>query len=148
TAKASNRRPRPSSSTPRQKRRHRRHPPMVFAIKLTEEGMKSFDEEHFGPAPPGLNGKDYEEWWLSREAALAAIIPSHCMAFFGLPEVNSDSGLAFVHDGDDMAPSVAFVDSTSRTRVIPTPELVAKVGKYIHQEGDQPQWYKLAILGD
>ncbi|KAL1747548.1 hypothetical protein HDZ31DRAFT_80389 [Schizophyllum fasciatum] len=136
------------SAVKRAKRHRRRHPHMVFAIKLTDEGMKSFDEEHFGPAPPGLSGKAYEQWWLTRREALCIIIPRHCMNFFDLPKVNSDSGFAFVYDGEDIEPSVAFVDSTSRTRMIPTPELVAEVGKYIHQDGDQPKWYRLAMLGD
>ncbi|KAI5899386.1 uncharacterized protein SCHCODRAFT_01146793 [Schizophyllum commune H4-8] len=147
TSKTSDRRARSSGPipTPLHKKRRRR---LVYAIKLTEEGMRSFNEEHFGPPPAGLTEEQYETWWEKRQCSLSAIIPRHCIHRFNLHAANP-SLVTLIRDGNTLESAVAFADNSSRrTSALPSPQLVADVAKYMHQEGDRPQWYRFAKTGD
>ncbi|KAL1761731.1 hypothetical protein FB107DRAFT_244897 [Schizophyllum commune] len=136
TAASSRKRPRP-------RQRH-----MVYAIKLTEEGMKSFQEEHFGPPPAGLTEEQRRTWWRKRKCSLSVIIPRHCIHRFNLHAANP-SLVSFTREGNILESVVAFADNSSRrTSALPSPQLVAEVAKYMHQEGDKAQWYRFAKTGD
>lgn len=120
----------------------------VYAIKLSDEGMKAFDEEHFQTTPKGSTEEEVKEWWASRRSILGLIIPSECIAIFDLPSVNGRI-YTMVHDGDGLEHVVVLADNaTRRTNTKPSDDLVAKVAKFIHQEGDTPRWYRVARLGD
>lgn len=121
---------------------------MVYGIKLTEEGMKAFNEEHFGPPPAGLTEEQYKTWWEKRQCSLSAIIPRHCIHRFNLHAANP-SLVTLIREGNTLASVVAFADNSSRrTSALPSPQLVAEVAKYMHQEGDKAQWYRFAKTGD
>ncbi|KAL1715010.1 hypothetical protein EV715DRAFT_208410 [Schizophyllum commune] len=149
-AKATTARPYPTASSrkkPRPRQRHmKRHRHMVYALMLTEKGMKSFNDAHFGPAPPGLTEEEYQSWWGNEMEALYSIIPRHCLNRFDLRNM-SNFELTFVRDGDHKAPAIVFADNSSRrTSSLPDPEQVAAVAKYIHQEGDEPKWYRVVKM--
>lgn len=119
---------------------------MVYALMLTEKGMKSFNDAHFGPAPPGLNEEEYQSWWGNEMEALYSIIPRHCLNRFDLRNMDNFE-LTFVRDGDHKAPAIVFADNSSRrTSSLPDPEQVTTVAKYIHQEGDEPKWYRVVKM--
>lgn len=119
---------------------------MVYALMLTEKGMKSFNDAHFGPAPPGLNEEEYQSWWGNEMEALYSIIPRHCLNRFDLRNMDNFE-LTFVHDGDHKAPAIVFADNSSRrTSSLPDPEQVTTVARYIHQEGDEPKWYRVVKM--
>ncbi|KAL1660789.1 hypothetical protein GGF50DRAFT_62455 [Schizophyllum commune] len=142
TTKRRERRPRPVP-TSSHKKRHRH---MVYALMLTEKGMKSFNDAHFGPAPPGLNEEECQSWWGNEMEALYSIIPRHCLNRFDLRNMD-DFELTFVRDADHKAPAIVFADNSSRrTSSLPDPEQVTTVAKYIHQEGDEPKWYRVAKM--
>ncbi|KAL1676989.1 hypothetical protein EV122DRAFT_291451 [Schizophyllum commune] len=111
-----------------------------------QKGMKSFNDAHFGLAPPGLNEEEYQSWWGNEMEALYSIIPRHCLNRFDLRNM-SNFELTFVHDGDHKAPAIVFADNSSRrTSALPDPEQVAAVAKYIYQEGDEPKWYRVVKM--
>ncbi|TRM67567.1 hypothetical protein BD626DRAFT_479164 [Schizophyllum amplum] len=137
SAPASNRRP----------RRSRRHHE-VYAIKLTDEGMKAFDDEHFHATPEGLDEQQFAEWWHRRRQLLWVIVPMECTVLFDLPHFSGRNFVA-VHDGDELAVVVVLADNASRrTSALPSDDLVARVKKFMHQENDQPRWYRVARQGD
>ncbi|KAL1745919.1 hypothetical protein HDZ31DRAFT_35299 [Schizophyllum fasciatum] len=125
--------------------RHR----MIYGIKLSEAGMRSWHAAHqsqLDTPPAHITGAALRKWWISQECLLATIIPMHCKCKFDIPMVD-DAHITIVRDEGDEVCVVPLADTGARDRRyrVPPPEEVAEgVARFMHQEGDIPRWYRLA----
>ncbi|TRM67545.1 hypothetical protein BD626DRAFT_479117 [Schizophyllum amplum] len=123
----------------------------VYAIKLSDPGMRQFHDKHIGPPPEGMTEEQDKEWWQRRRDAMVAIVPSYCMPRFKLPMARPSSFLTTVREGRTLSEVVVLADNRARrksARVPPPESLVKEVAKFIYQEGDKPQWYTVYNPGN
>lgn len=136
----------PSPPASRSSKAHR-----VYAIKLSDTGMRQFHDKHIGPPPEGMTEEQEEEWWQDMREVMVAIVPSYCMSQFNLPMARPSSFLTVVREGKTLSEVVALADNRARrqsARVPPPDSVVEEVAKFIYQEGDKPQWYTVYNPGN
>ncbi|KAL1678691.1 hypothetical protein EV122DRAFT_277893 [Schizophyllum commune] len=124
--------------------RSRRH--LVYAIKLTEEGFRSWSAAHLSPPPADLEGEALEEQWKASKGVMSCLIPWDCSDDFDLPVVN-ESHVTLVRDGDERVPVVPLADNRARARHHrrpPADEIIAQVAEAIFRPGAVPGWYQVA----
>ncbi|KAL1740350.1 hypothetical protein HDZ31DRAFT_19317, partial [Schizophyllum fasciatum] len=114
---------------------------MVFGIPIDDEALKSWSDEHMEPPPAELSGDALNVWYANRYPGMYLMISASCSLEFDLPLIN---GVPFTMgwDGRVKVPVVPLVDNYT-TSETPSQELVAKVAKYMHQEGAQASWYQI-----